>query len=656
MGKKGAGGVEKAWSESGADIYQVCGDHSALSIPHMSFSSSQGRRNGYRLVRSLGTFFKVSVLSTSIREAIDSEPTDTAAVIERALLLNDAAIWDPPVLSVERATSPLTSASQSSKRRQLDGGNDLPFAVEIIAPLASLQGPTGLAPSVEDRGADASRIRSPSRNPSMDRRSQSQTQTTHMDTGDNASVHTPAPIACFLEGLRDTAPAAALPPFSSSPRHPRSPMHHQTINNALLHPTSPSSQVRMRASSSQSTHLLHGHSSSPRPFSSPPPSQHALETLHNILQLKRQISRSSSSTGPPAVSPSPSCPLRKLYPATKEPQPKTPSKRPAESSADVVAAALNESARLNQGGPGRASASSTPLRVYKKRRSPAVPLGRGNGKNTVPRNEPRHQERDSLSPGERHSSPPIAILGLTGSSRGSPLTELTPSVNGDEWDELDLSYPPSPRPPFPDMNSHNPSLVVPTEPPRPIEPTELAGRTSLLSFKPPSPQKNAAKQPAVSPAVQYLKRYWRTFDTDRGALAEAYAPNAAFSCPSRNLRTQGREGILDALATLGQGVLCSGNVDHDVSYIPGIGVLLVVLGTMIGTQGDRDRAVGYTMNFVLQPGDHEDRSVLSFFLSTSGGIDLQFFFLFQGTWTSHGTVAPCGRHASVSTQRRLLTF
>ncbi|KAI9464486.1 hypothetical protein BJY52DRAFT_821201 [Lactarius psammicola] len=81
---------------------------------------------------------------------------------------------------------------------------------------------------------------------------------------------------------------------------------------------------------------------------------------------------------------------------------------------------------------------------------------------------------------------------------------------------------------------------------------------------------------------------------------------------SRALRAvcaqQGRDGIMNALATLEHGVLCSGNVEYDVSYfIPGIGVLLVVIGTMIGAQGDKDREVGYTMNFVLQPGDQEDR-------------------------------------------------
>lgn len=525
------------------------------------------RRLGLRVVRS---FIREDGMVIDW-EAIDSEPTDTAAVIERALLLNDAALRDPPVLSAERTISPPTSASQSTKRCQLEAPVDLP--------------------SVKDPGAEASRIRGPSSIPSADGRRHGQIQTTHLDTGDSASVHTPTPIDCFSEGgLRDTASHVALLPFSSSP-HPRSPMHHQTTSNSLLHPP-PTSQMRTRASSSQSTRLLHGHSSSPQSFSSPPPSQTALNTLHHILQLKRQISRSSSSTGPPALSPSPSC--RKLYPASKEPQPNSsPSKkRPAESYADVVAAALNESARMSQERSGRASASSTPLRVYKKRRL------LGDGTNLVPRNEPRRRERvrDSLSP-TGHSSPPIAVLSHdTGSPPGSPLTELTPSVSGDE---LDLSYPPSPKPPILDTNSHHPSAeaLTDSEPPRPVEPSEpVAGASSLLNIKRlPSEEKDEME----SAGLRYLARYCRTFDTDRRALREAYAPDATFSCPSRNLRAKGRDGILDALTTLGHDFLCSERkAKYEVSFLPGIGTLLA---------GAQDEEAGYSMNFVLQPGDHEDR-------------------------------------------------
>ena len=176
---------------------------------------------------------------------------------------------------------------------------------------------------------------------------------------------------------------------------------------------------------------------------------------------------------------------------------------------------------------------------------------------------------------------------------------------------------------------------------------EPAVAASLSSSMLPSPEEKAAMQSA---ALQFLQRYGQTFDTDRGALAEAYTPNATFSCPSRGLRTQGREGILDALAQLGHGVLCSErNVAYDVFSVPGVGVLLVVLGTMIGAQADGDRNLGYSMSFVLQSGDHEDRSVLHFSFVIAAGIDL--FFL----QTGHGTLAPCGCHAPDHTQRGLLT-
>ena len=399
-------------------------------------------------------------------------------------------------------------------------------------------------------------------------------------------MHTPAPIAYFLD---------------------------QTTSNPLWHPSTPSSDMRTRASSSQSSHVLHGRSTSPRRFPSPPPSQPALDTLHHILKLKRQISRSSGSADPSAASPSPSCSLRRLYPASKESQPLSPSKRPAESSADVVAAALNESARLSQGGSSMASASSTPLRMYKRHRSTVVTLPRGNRKRTAPpSNEPGHRKRDSLSP-TKHSSPPIVILGPAGSSvPWSPLTDLTPSVSGDE---LDLAYPASsPGPQFTPAEVH-------VESPQPVEPMEIARKgTSLSSPRLPSPGEKAAMP---SPALQFLQRYGQMFNTDQRALAEAYAPHATFSCPSRGLRTQGRDGILDALTRLRHGALFSQkNVAYDVISVPGVGVLLVVLGTMIRTQDDKD--VGYTMSFVLQPRDHEDRCGTKFLLSSAGGIDSIF--------------------------------
>ena len=118
--------------------------------------------------------------------------------------------------------------------------------------------------------------------------------------------------------------------------------------------------------------------------------------------------------------------------------------------------------------------------------------------------------------------------------------------------------------------------------------------------------------------MRYLEHYCQTFDVDRRALAEAYAPDAAFSCSSRKLRAQGREGILDALQALGPGVLCSGHsVEYDVTYLgPRIGVLLVVLGTMGDTRGDNTGEVGYAMSFVLRPGgEDQGRSVWFFFFS-----------------------------------------
>jgi hypothetical protein len=115
-----------------------------------------------------------------------------------------------------------------------------------------------------------------------------------------------------------------------------------------------------------------------------------------------------------------------------------------------------------------------------------------------------------------------------------------------------------------------------------------------------------------SSALRYLERYCQIFDMDRRALAEAYAPDAAFSCSSRNLRAQGRDGILDALQALGPGILCSGHsVEYDMTYLgPRIGVLLVALGVMGGTRDNNTGDVGYAMSFVLRPGrEGQERSV-----------------------------------------------
>jgi hypothetical protein len=118
-----------------------------------------------------------------------------------------------------------------------------------------------------------------------------------------------------------------------------------------------------------------------------------------------------------------------------------------------------------------------------------------------------------------------------------------------------------------------------------------------------------------SSALHYLERYCQTFDMDRRALAKAYAPNASFSCSSRNLRAQGRDRVLDTLQALGPGILCSGHsVEFDVTNLgSGIGVLLVTLGTMGGTGDNKTGEIGYAMSFMLRPEElDQERSVWSF--------------------------------------------
>ncbi|KAI0286029.1 hypothetical protein BGY98DRAFT_944655 [Russula aff. rugulosa BPL654] len=126
---------------------------------------------------------------------------------------------------------------------------------------------------------------------------------------------------------------------------------------------------------------------------------------------------------------------------------------------------------------------------------------------------------------------------------------------------------------------------------------------------PPSLDENVMMR---SSALRFLEHYFQTFDVDRRALAETYAPDATFSCSSRNLRAQGRDRILDALQRLGPGILCSGHsVEFDVTYLgPGVGVLLIALGTMGRTGVSRTREVGYAMSFMLRPGSLDrERSV-----------------------------------------------
>jgi hypothetical protein len=337
----------------------------------------------------------------------------------------------------------------------------------------------------------------------------------------------------------------------------------------------------------------------------PSPSQRAVDTLHHILHLKRQISHHpSESPKPPVVSPLPS-PLRRLYPLPKTLS-RSPSRRSPGSSADAVAAAINQGTRLDrQQGPSSPPVLSTPLRVYKKRSSSLATPMRRDESGAAPGVDEEHQARRSMS-SDRHSTPPIAVLGLGESSS----EKATPSIYGDEYDELELSYPPSPSPPPPEtLPDSLPVSNVPIDPARPREPVRQALQPSQSVPMPPPLDENATMR---SSALCFLQHYFQTFDVNRRALAEAYAPDATFSCSSRILCAQGRDRILDALQALGPGILCSGHsVEFDVTYLgPGTGVLLVALGTMGGTGVGKTGEVGYAMSFTLRPrGLDRERSV-----------------------------------------------
>ena len=375
-----------------------------------------------------------------------------------------------------------------------------------------------------------------------------------------------------LQQTTTNVPSRTAPPSGQTRKQPTSPKT----------PVSPSQQ-----------HITAPRHSQPLPS----PSQRAVDTLHHILHLKRQIGhRSSESPKPPAVSSSPS-PLRKLHPVPKT-RSGSPSRRSPGSFADTVAAAINEGTRLDrQQGPSSPSVQSTPLRVYKKRSSSLVTPIRNNESDAAPGIAEEHQA--PRSPSDRHSTPPIAVLGLGESSSESQ--RATPSAIGDEYDELELSYPPSPSPPPPEtLPDSLPVSTVPTDPARPEEPVKQAPQLSQSGPMPPTLDEQAAMH---SSALRYLEHYFQTFDKDRRALAEVYAPDATFSCSSRRMRAQGRDNILDALQALGPGVLCSGNVEFDVTYLgPGIGVLLVALGTMCRTGVSKTGEVGYAMSFMLRPG------------------------------------------------------
>ena len=337
------------------------------------------------------------------------------------------------------------------------------------------------------------------------------------------------------------------------------------------------------------------------------PSRRAVDTLHHILHLKRQIGHhSSESPKPRAVSPLPS--PRRLHPLPNT-QSRSPSQRSPGSSADAVAAAINEGTRLDRRQESSPPVPSTPLRVYKKRSSSLVtPMRKNeNDSDAAPGVDEEYQVRCS-PPSDRHSSPPIAVLGLGESSSESQ--KATPSAYGDEYDELELSYPPSPSPYPPEtLPVSLPVSNVPIDPARREEFVKQALQPPQSNIIPPSLDENATMH---SSALRYLEHYFQTFDMNRRALAEAYAPDAAFSCSSRNLRAQGRDRILDALQALGPGILCSGHsVEFDVTYLgPGIGVLLVALGTMGGTGVSKTGNVEFAMTFMLRPGGlNRERSV-----------------------------------------------
>ena len=446
--------------------------------------------------------------------------------------------------------------------------------------------------------------------------------------------------------IEQTEVNALDPPSHDTPSdHSHLSMYCQTTSNVPIFPSrqastpSPSLQP-FRTSSEQRT-------TSPQ-LTPPLPSPSQRATLRHILQLKRSAGRGSSSLPKsPAISPSPSSSPRKRYLALPT---ERPTKRSAESFADAVAAAINESARLDRVRSGGTPAPTTPLRLYQKRPSlsPAVDVAHGIGRSPMPPSEAELPARRSLSSGG-YSSPPIAVLSPTDSSPSRKVDLASSSACGDEYDELELSYPSTPMaPPQEVLSDLHPPTILPTTSQVSVEPAEQASKPSLSDNGPPSSEENAVIR---STALQYLERYFQTFDMDRHTLAEAYAPDATFSCTPRDVRAQGRDKILDALWALGLGTLCSdNNVEYDVTYLgPDIGALLVVLGTMSGARDSG--GVGYTMSFVLRPARPDrKRSVLFFFPVISRALLTFFvpcsFFLCRTLQSNRGFVAACSDCAS----------
>ena len=507
----------------------------------------------------------------------DTLPAAMGAVIEPAAVLDRAAVSDPSTQSVKITTASLAHTSPDLNRPGLERESSSPSVVEISTP-----------PPFEARGgrksigaASSSAVVGQISNPYWEGASQQ-----HVHPSAN-TTDTSIPGARLRRSPRKSA-------YNSPSDHSQL---HRTASSIPSHTAPPSGQIRTQSTNPQTPH---GSSQQRTTLSQPlsSPSQRAMDTLHNILHLKRQLGRDpSESPKPPAVSPSPS-PLRKLYPLPRTPQSSSPSRRSPGSSADAVAAAINQGSRLDRQGPSGTPLPSTPLRVYKKRTSPlAISVQRSEGSET-----PQIYVEGSPRSSGGHSTPPIAVLRPLESSQASS------SIYGEEYDELELSYPPSPVRPSPAPGvppDPLPPSNVPADLPQPAgEPAaeleEQATQPSPASITPP-PSENATMRTS---ALRYLEQYFQTFDIDRRALAEAYAPDAAFSCASRKLRAQGRDGIVEALEALGPGILCSGHrVEYDVTYIdPHIGVLLVALGTMGDTGGGNTGEVGYAMSFVLRPG------------------------------------------------------
>lgn len=493
-----------------------------------------------------------------------------AAVIEPVVLLDRAAVSDPSKQSVKPTTLSLAHTSPDLNHPR-EGSSS---SVVEIAPPAPSAGRGGQESNGESSSSAVVRQMSrPFSDPYWEGESQKHDHpTARRENTDHSQLHqTPSNV-----------PSPIVPPSgqtwrqSTGPQSPVGPFQKRTTSPRLSQPL-------------------------------PSPSRRAIDTLHNILHIKRQFGRDSSE------SPS-SSPLRGLHPSPRTPQSGSPSRRSPGSAADAVAAAINESSRLDRQGPRVTPVPSTPLRVYKPSSRLPTPMRRIEGSATPQADNELPARRFRSRSSGRHSSPPIAVLGPVGSSSSS--LKASSSVNGDEYDELELSYPPSPMPsPRRALPaSHPPSNVLADLPrPPPTEPVveqQATQPSQSVGFSPPSPGENAMMR---SSALRYLERYCQTFDMDRRALAESYAPDAAFSCSSRNLRAQGRDGILDALQALGPGILCSGHsVEYDVTYLgPRIGVLLVALGVMGGTRDNNNNGdVGYAMSFVLRPGkEGQERSV-----------------------------------------------